>query len=232
MKIKILFSLTLILLMFSCIDKKTQKNNSNKTDSIRILQTEEANEFVNLFKPINPKGLHIYPPKWDMNGKVINTPFEGVVIDVNKYRFTNDSKIFANIDACKEGSSNIYAIGRFDIDAKYIGLIIRQYSQYDESAIQLVLWDKEQNKITKGIDLADSFGDEGWYFDKESWIIEYKANSKLEIVTRRLDSEYDEELKNKTFKDSLKTSVFTNGIFNEYQRKISDTIQFKLKERN
>jgi len=221
---------TILLTLTSCNNKKSQESQplTAKTDSVKLV--DKATEFLDLFKTVNPNGLHIYPPTWDKKGNLNKTPFEGTPINVDKFSYVNDEEIFINLPAYKEGLSHIYAIGKFEINSEYCGLIIRQYSQYDESLVQLLLWDKKQNKILKGIDLADSFGDEGWFFDTESWISEYKTNSTLKIVTRRKDSEFDEDFKNRTFTDSLKTNVFTDGKFVETQNDLSDTVNFKLKE--
>jgi len=226
----LIFIVTILLTLTSCNNKKSQESQPfiAKIDSVKSV--EMATEFLDLFKGINPNGLHIYPPTWDNKGNLNKTPFKGTPINVEKFSYVNNEEIFINLPACKKGLSHIYAIGKFEINSEYWGLIVRQYSQYDESLVQLLLWDKKQNKVFKGIDLADSFGDEGWYFDTESWIREYKINSTLKIVTRRKDSEFDGEFKNKTFTDSLKTNVFTNGKFLETHNELSDTANFKLKE--
>ncbi len=226
----LIFIATTLLTLTACNNKKSQESQplTAKTDSIKLV--DKATEFLDLFKTINPNGLHIYPPTWDKKGNLNKTPFEGTPINVDKFSYVKNEEIFINLPAYKEGLSHIYAIGKFEINSEYWGLIVRQYSQYDESLVQLLLWDKIQNKILKGIDLADSFGDEGWFFDTESWIREYKTNLTLKIVTRRKDSEFDEDFKNRTFTDSLKTNVFTNGRFVETQNDLSDTVNFKLKE--
>lgn len=230
MRNTLLLLLIFTFALFSCNDKKRHNTDSTPTKPDSFVQIDKASNFLNLFKTINPKGLHIYPPSWNKNGELNKTPFEGVIIDVYKYPYTDNNSIFINIQACKDGNSHIYAIGKFEIDNEFIGLIIRQQSQYDESLIQLLLWNKKQNKIAKGIDLADSFGDEGWFFDTESWISEYIPNSTLKIVTRRKDSEFDEAFKNITYKDSLKTNIFTGGKFKITLNELTDTVSFKLKE--
>ena len=225
------FFLLLVVFFATSCNAKRQHNPESTTQKIdNAVSSEKMAEFLSLFKTIDPKGLHVYPPTWNKNGKLNSTPFEGVIIDVDKYPYTDNKDIFINIQACKSGISHIYAVAKFDIDTKYIGLIIRQYSQYDESLLQLLLWDKNQKKIVKGIELADSFGDEGWYFDTESWIIEYKVDSILKVVTWRKDSEFDDDFKNKTFNDSLKIIIFKSGRFIETLGDLSDTINFQLKE--
>jgi len=228
------FIVTILLTLTACNNKKSQESQplTVKTDNVKLV--DKTTEFLDLFKTVNPKGLHIYPPTWDKNGNLIKTPFEGTPINVDKFSYVDNHEIFLNIQACKEGNSRIYAIGKFEIDNKYWGLLIRQYSQYDESLVQLLLWDKKENKIIKGIDLADSFGDAGWYFDLESWIENFQYNSRLEIVSRRkdyipkADFTSTEDMDSITT-DTLKISRLDNGKFKTRLGNKQDTIKFKLK---
>ena len=230
----VLLFLTIILLLVSCNSRKNNKTDLKTIDSDSVLQIDKSKEFLSLFKTIDPNGLHIYPPSWDKNGILIKFPFEGKAIDVFKSPYVDNKKLFINIQACKEGKSNIYAIGKFDININYYGLIIRQYSQYDESLIQLYLWDKKQNKIINGLDLADSFGDAGWIFDVESWITKYRYNNVLEIVSRRKDFIPKADFKSNEDMDSITTdtlwiSRLSNSKFITRLENKKDTIKYKLK---
>ena len=225
-----LLLLTLLLLLVSCNNQQNKKT----VESDSVMQIDKSIEFLSLFKTIDPIGLHIYPPSWNRNGDLIKFPFEGKAIDVFKFPYVDNEEIFINIQACKEGNSNIYAIGKFDLNINYYGLIIRQYSQYDESLIQLLLWDKKQKEIIKGLDLANSFGDEGWIFDVESWIKTYKYNSVLEIVSRRKDFIPKADFKSNEDMDSITTdtlwiSRLSNSKFITRLENKKDTIKYKLK---
>jgi len=220
---------TILLTLTSCNNKKSQESQplTAKTDS--TIHVDKATEFLELFKVINPNGLHIYSPTWDIEGNINKTPFEGTQISVEKFPYVNNKEFFRSLPSCKKGFSHINAVGKFEINRQYIGLIVRQLSEYDDSLIQLFLWDKKQNKIEKGIDLADLFAGEGYYSDTESWIVEYKTGLTLKIVTRKKDCDF-ENLKYKIYKDSLKTNVFSGGKFTETQNELSDSLNFRLKE--
>ena len=223
------------LLIIICVSCNNNNNSGSfvrtKNDSIQHSKNpiENAIEFLKLFKDIEPLGIHFYP-MCDSDGKITKTPFEGITIDVNKFSYVNDSTIFLNIRACKKGESMIFAIGKFDLNDKYLGLITRQFSQYDESLIQLMLWNKMEKRITKGIDLAVSFGDEGWWFDKESWITEYAFNKKLSIVSRKKDFTPEDDNTKSSITDSMLVSHFDGSKFKTLNIKKSDTIHFKLKQ--
>lgn len=223
------FILTILLTLTACNNKKSKYSQplTAKTDSINLI--DKANEFLDLFKTINPNGLHIYPPSWDIHGKIDNTPFEGNPIDVDKFSYVNNEEFSRSLPSCKKGLSHIHAVGKFEINRLYIGLIIRQLSEYDDSLIQLFLWNKKQNKIEKGIDLADSYAGIGYYSNTESWIVEYEKNRTLKVVTRIKDCNF-ENSKHKIYTDSLKTNVFSGGKFTETLNEINDSVNFRLKE--
>ncbi|MDD3321628.1 MAG: hypothetical protein PHS59_09310 [Paludibacter sp.] len=228
MKNKILF-ICFIFVFYSCNKSNNAKKDKEKNNNLEnkiIDENDDSKVFLDLFKDVHAVGLHIYSPKWDSTGALIKTQFDGRKIDVNKFNYCDNKGIFINIQACKEGISNIYAIGKFKINDEFLGLITRQFSQYDESLIQLLLWSKKKKEISKGLDLADSFGDGGWYFDKESWIFK---TTNLKIVSRKKEFEYDDNFKSKTYKDSLKTYEFNNGKFIESTSLLNDTINYKLK---
>lgn len=229
---KYLLIIIVLLGMVSCNNHKENNNKTDleKSDSLLTELTDNSIEFLNQFKNIEPKNLHVYTIERDKKGEIISSPFIGLSIDIKKFSFVNDENIFFNIQACKEGNSNIYAIGKFEINDNFIGLIMRQYSQYDETIIQLMLWDKIKKKIVFAFDLADSFGDEGWYFDKESWIKEFEFNKKLIIVCRQKDcNPEDEEFTSFAYTDSLKISYFKGSTFTTEDLSLSDTIHYKLK---
>lgn len=227
---KILMTIIVLIILCSCNNLKDNKNAviERNTDSLQTDLIDNSNEFLNLFRNIEPKNLHVYTIERDEEGEIISSLFEGVSIDVRMYSYVNDENIFINIQACNEGYSNLFAIGKFDINDKYWGLIIRQRSQYDESLIQLMFWDKNQKKIVYAYDLADSFGDAGWYFDKESWIKEFEYNKKLIIVNRQKDYIPDEETSTVTITDSLKINHFNGSVFVTKDLNLKDTVYYKL----
>ena len=228
---KNLLIIIVLIALYSCNNHKENKNAviERNTDSLQTELIDNSNEFLNLFRNIEPKNLHVYTIERDKEGEIISSLFEGVSIDVRMYSYVNDENIFINIQACKEGYSNLFAIGKFDINDKYWGLIIRQRSQYDESLIQLMFWDKNQKKIVYAYDLADSFGDAGWYFDKESWIKEFEYNKKLIIIIRQKDYIPDEETSTVTITDSLKINHFNGSVFVTKDLNLKDTVYYKLK---
>jgi len=78
---KVSFFLLLIAFFATSCNAKRQHNLESTTTKLdNVASTEKTAEFLNLFKTIDPRGLHVYPPTWNKNGKLNSTPFEGVIM--------------------------------------------------------------------------------------------------------------------------------------------------------
>jgi hypothetical protein len=82
---------------------------------------------------------------------------------------------------------DIYACYRFNIDSSKIGLIVRTPSMYVSSSIKLFVYNKNSDRISHYIELAESWGDAGDAIEKTSWIIKNKKNH-FSILTREIES--------------------------------------------
>jgi hypothetical protein len=244
LKIPVLLTVfTLILL--GCKTKEHHQPNSDLAKSIDTSKiqtinisvksdhrdiTDNSGQFLKLFKDLDPINLHVY---FERDKKTVIS-CQGVPIDLNKFSYLNDSTIFFSIKPAQKGLCHIFAVGKFKISEKYSGLILRQWSQYEESLVELVLWDNQEQKILKGIELADSFGDAGWIFDKESWITYFQFNKKIEILTRQKDFEaifQDNSIKiiDSTKTDQIWLTTFEESRFVTKKVKEVDPGRFTLK---
>jgi hypothetical protein len=227
------FILGLFVILLSNCNNQSFKSTSESVNSIKE-QVNNSVEFLSEFKIIGANGLHVYTITYDKKGNLINTPFEGHALDVKKYRYMDNKSIFFNIKAVHEGNSHIYAIGKFEINDNYVGLLIRQQSQYDESLIEIVLWDKNRKAIISSLSLADSFGDENWGFNKESWIKECQYNKTFSIVSWQRDKYSKENCYSNCDSialDTFRISCIKGTDFHTEIIKQLDTLKFNLKNK-
>lgn len=226
--------LTLVLL--SCTKKSTENQEKVINPYKRIEQKTQDSpktntaEFLAEFKTIESTELHIYSRGNDKNGDPNKTPFKGRIIDVNKYKLFDDKTLFEYLDLYKDGSYHLYAIGKFEINENYTALIIRQYSEYDESLLQLVLWDKKKEEIKNGVDLSDSWGDVDFRFIKESWIYRQSNEPKIKIIARKKEGQLTDEFEKEETTDSLKTYIFDGKEFSVEKNVATGMTQLKFKQ--
>jgi hypothetical protein len=210
--INLLIIVGLILGTISC---------SNKTNSQAAKQIKNSDLF-SLFRDIQAENLHVWAksdkPNGDkFQGKMIDTvyfPLFGNFMDQFKQYYTDPKTKIT-----KYSGYYLYACYKFIINDHLLGLLIREPSQYEESAIGLWIYDSKTDKLTKSVDLADGFGDENWYFNKDSWI--QKSTNSLRVITRQLDHEINET----TSIDSIISDQFEFYNFESDQFVKVDTLE-------
>jgi len=177
----------LIILIFSgllqsCSDNSTKQKVVDKSD------IDNSGEFLNLFSEIKYQDLHIYTPPYDTSNRV--DKYYGKQIDPSFYK----SLVFDNYITPTETDTfdHYFACYKFKLTDNKTGLIIRRPSQYSETAIDLYTWDNIDKKIINIINLADAFGDEGWYFVQDAWLDDINNDNRMDIVIRK--KEYTQDL--------------------------------------
>lgn len=175
----------------------------NIQENINYQQQDNSKKFLAQFTNINPKNLHIYSPKeTDPQGIINENKFEGEKIDSIFYKYFSSQLWFPD---SKQIDVNIFGCYKFQFSDSLIGLIVRRRSQYSESAIDICLWNINSQKIESEFELADSYGDGGWFFIKDAWLTDLNNDGLLDIVIRKKESFMDTECD--TCKDTKTDSV-------------------------
>lgn len=215
---KLIIILTILGLTQSCSDNSTKQTVDNS-----VIDNSEA--FLKLFPEIESKDLHVYTPPYDTSNRV--DKYDGKQIDRSFYNFL----VFDNYINPTEIDTfyHYFACFKFKLSDNKTGLIIRRPSQYSETAIDLYTWDNSSKKVTNIINLADAFGDEGWYFVQDAWIEEVNADNYLDIVVRKKEFDQDlEEPSNITRSDTSFVFLGDNKTFKQSNFNI-DRNKYQLK---
>jgi len=209
---RILFISTLSLGLLSNTKGPNQQDNSAK--------------FLSLFPTIPPLHLHVYSPA-PYYDSVRGKEFMGKKLDSTFYGY------FSSQSWSPQSNHYIYACYKFPLSNNRIGLIVRCPSQYDESAIDLCIWDNSLKKIINSFELADSFGDGGWEFVKDAWLEDINKTGELNIITRKQDNwiEENDSPSKKSTTDSLKIYLIKNDYYIPTIVTV-DTNKFKLHDWN
>jgi len=153
------------------------------SNSLTAQESDEAREFLALFPKLMDARIHVFTPPPAMEHRI--TQFSGVQIDRRFYNFL----VFEGIQNPfqMDPAYHYFACYQIRITDDKTGLIIRRPSQYDETAIDLYLWDLKLNRVTGIFNLTDAFGDEGWHFTRDAWIEDLNGDKIPDIITRRKD---------------------------------------------
>ena len=185
-----------IILTASCSDHKSTKREAPAITDITAT-------FLAIFQDIDPEGLHVYSPCDTTDGH----KFTGRVIAQRFHHYFSFDKAFTETiqSFSKDTLSHIYSCFKFPLSDSRTGLLVRWPSQYDESAIYLFTWDNKLKKMIAGENIADTFGDEGWYFIQDAWLTDINKDKKLDIVIHRMD--HDQDIEDSTKAPAIKDSL-------------------------
>jgi len=123
--------------------------------------TDNYDELLNMYKPLTVDTMKIFAASApDSNAYA----FKGIHIDSVKVALFPD-KLIKNRD-----KHEFYATYRFDIDSTRTGLITRAPTPDDAASLLLLVYNKQKNAITDGFEVAQSYGDAGDMFEKQSWL--------------------------------------------------------------
>src|SRR6266542_5819186 len=135
--------LIIVTLIMSC------SNQNNTKIAAADLAVDSAASIPSLFADINANGLHIYTPDDTTNGK----KFEGKPIDPRFYKYLQFED---NLAPFSDTVNRFFSCFKFNMTSPYIGLIVRRPSQYEESAIDLYIWDNSKKEVVGITPLTDA----------------------------------------------------------------------------
>jgi len=181
----------IIIVLFSCNQHK--KAEITKIEAI----TDDSEAFLSLFPEIMDQELHVYTPFEGRQGDL----FEGKVIDSTFYKYFTFEEYYIP----QNNYYRLYSCYKIKLNDNETGLIVRSPSQYSETAVDLLIWDNQNKRIKRKESLADSFGDEGWYFVKDAWLKDLNKDKYVDIIIRKMeyDIDLDDTIKAPIIKDSL-----------------------------
>jgi hypothetical protein len=174
------FILFIIILLSNCEIKKTE----NKYEKIITNKFEIISKY---FKDTVFECLYVYP---DSKFEEQKFYYKGSKLDSNAVNLLPESIRKSN--TWKEGFNGVYA---FKLEEGIIGLIARVPSTYDNSKIELWIYDLKKDSIINSIKLADIFGDAGDFESIKSYLHRDVNELKLlKVILNKYDhSVYDEK---------------------------------------
>ena len=221
------YSILLLIVIVSLNTNCAKQTNSNKQYSKNAEEIEKKSitytDLLKLFKEISLNELHV----WAVNDKSEGNKYNGNKIDTLFFPLFGEymtpyKSYYRNPETqlIMYSGYDLFASYKFPINNHLTALILRVPSQYEESAISIWIYNSKLNCLTKSIVLADSFGDENWYFNMDSWI--EKRNDSIWVITRQLDHEINEN----TSVDSIISDKFKFYRFESENFVKVDTIEF------
>ena len=169
---------SLLLLIFiagfyACAMNKHQQKRSVNSKNVTI---------ISLFPEISFDTLNVF--SWsDVDDPKYK--YKGILLDSTRLKLFPEYLNFTY-----EASQPMCMCYRFKLDKINTGLIMRTFSEYVSSKIQLFIYDQKMDSIYYERDLAENFGDGGEVFLQESWLY-FSTNKKIMCFTEETNLYYN-----------------------------------------
>ncbi len=138
---------------------------SELMDHLRGLSTQLAGDTIHLYSPDHAK-----PDA--MTGRQLSPA---------------DDQFFRPFYPNMLGPGELFAVGYAPIGPRLTAYVLRVPSQYESSAIALWIHDDAKQYWLPPLDVADAFGDEGWSFQQDAWLVDRDHDGYRDLVQRRTD---------------------------------------------
>lgn len=121
--------------------------------------------------------------------------------EIDTYQYKGGQLDSIDVLLFPESIANLYGPGevfaacfKFSLDSSKIALITRVPSSYQSSSLQLLIFDRNTDSITKIIELAELVGDAGDVYSKNSWV--YKTTKGEINIFGRTQESHDNSVEN------------------------------------
>jgi hypothetical protein len=204
--LRMFFYFIIILALISCQSSDKQVQDSTQ-------------KFLDLFERIEWKELQIYSPSDEPDGnKFLGLPIPKTYHD----NFKIHSFLYKRLkDGCQ-----LFASYKIELNDQYIGLFVRQISQYSETSITMYVFDITKQKIISYIELADSFGDGMWFFSEDGWLLDLN-NDYIPDLVKKKNEWWEDDDENTHTKSTIKVYLFSDSTFTQSDVPI-DTSKYKV----
>lgn len=199
-----------LILLFAC-SKQNEQSTIDEKDSAKTERSEYPKEnlqdkLIALYSPYVKFPLKLSTLNGQDNPEASDFEFRGNKIPRNlEFYFKSTPWYWEGMDY------SFYAVYQFEVNKNILALITRSPGEYWESKLVIFLFDTKQDKIIKGLEVAETFGDAGDVFTLEAILKKENNNFKIEINQEECHP-INEDLDNIECVDSLK--VYEIGGFN------------------
>ena len=155
---------------------------SQSVSATRSLRERADSELIahlqHLSPPLTGDTIHLYSAEGDsadaMHGKAISS---------------DDRRFFRAFYDDVPSGDDIFAIGYTTIAPGFTAYVLRVPSKYSSSAVALFVRNETKKYWLPPATVADAFGDEGWSFSQDAWLVDHDRDGDRDLIQRRIDDD-------------------------------------------
>ncbi len=147
-----------------------------------IFPTAPGKNIDPYFRPMKNGPVHVYSPGMDLSGPMGGKPILP--------RFA----ISVGLEVSAEPFESIEYFGviKMQLGKDAFAYILREPGRYVPSVMGLYFYDTKSGVLKRQLELADEWGDAGYIYEKDSWLVDVDGDGYLDVVSKEL--QYDEDI--------------------------------------
>ena len=167
------------------------------------------------------ESVHVYSPGSMDSGNAMS----GVALGEDLEAF------FAPFYPLDQGP-DVFAVGWLSIGPGFEGFVLRVPSRYSATELDMWTYDLKGKHWLRPWTIADAFGDAGWSFQMDAWLVDRNADGYRDVLQHRTDEDWDLEDESagaKVVADSAYWTFFQSSFSDwGWRDKLSDAEKAKL----
>lgn len=171
--------------------------------------------------------IHFYSDEgragWDFEGRPLSPEFNSLfAFQYNGLSPSSDEP-------------QLFVAGRVKLDSSLVGYVLRVPGMYSSSQLDLWIYDRTTDRFELPLRLAETWGDAGYFFSEESWMVLLSSGKPSGLFQRRWHSNVDLDSGTVTLDvDTLYRRSWANNVFGAANRITDATLQarFTAADRN
>jgi len=183
-----------------CLDPQMEMAQSQKEIPILVRELNKFSRFV------TDNTIHVFY-------RDTSASYIGIPIETTHYPFFLDKTTIADYKVLEFNQpEEIFATFHF-CHGKYIAYLLRAPSAYSSTAIDLWIYDPRDKVWLESVRVADAFGDGGWHFILDGWLVDLDGDGFRDLVQRRRDHWFEEDYRTERESDSLTVRMWKKDRF-------------------
>jgi hypothetical protein len=122
-----------------------------------------------------------YPDRpWSFAGTALDTAFYGLF-----------ELFYTLLRGTRTGSAMLFAAGALALDSSHVAYLLRVPGMYSPMALDLWIYDAQDQRFSTPLRVADAWGDAGEWRDVWSWLVDLNNDGARDLITRRVQGAVD-----------------------------------------
>jgi hypothetical protein len=160
------------------------------------------------FRSMKHGPVHVYSPGMDLSGPMGGKPILP--------SFAKSMGLEVSVEPFE--SIEYFGVMKVQLGKDAFAYILREPGRYVPSVMGLYFYDNKTGVLKRQLELADEWGDAGYIYEKDSWLVDVDGDGYLDVVRKELqyDEDIEDHIKPTTIQKTVSIYLYRRGGYESY----------------